>query len=38
MLIKGPEKATRGGVNGSRSKFLNETWLISQIKPDVPLF
>jgi hypothetical protein len=35
---EGPEKATRGGVNGSQSKFLEETWSISQIKPDTLLF
>jgi hypothetical protein len=26
---EGSEKATRGGVNGSQSKFLIETWPIS---------
>jgi hypothetical protein len=36
--IEGSEKATRGGVNGSQSKLLKETWSISQIKPDAPLF
>jgi hypothetical protein len=25
-------------VNGSQSKFLTETWPISQIEPDAPLF
>jgi hypothetical protein len=25
------------GVNGSQSKFLTETWSISQNQPDVPL-
>jgi hypothetical protein len=38
VVIEGPEKATRGGVNGSQSKFLVGTWPISQIEPDAPLF
>jgi hypothetical protein len=36
--IERPEKATRGGVNGSQSNFLKETWPISQNPPDAPLF
>jgi hypothetical protein len=36
--IEGPEKATRGGVNGSQSKFLTGTWPISQNQPETPLF
>jgi hypothetical protein len=36
--FEGPEKVSRGGVNGSQSKFLVETWSISQIEPDTPLF
>jgi hypothetical protein len=32
-LVEGLEKATRGGVNGSQSKFLNETWPMSKIDP-----
>jgi hypothetical protein len=36
---EGPDKATRGGgVNGSQSKFLEGTWPIFQIRPNVPLF
>jgi hypothetical protein len=31
---EGLEKVTRGGVNGSQSKFLKGTWLISQNQPD----
>jgi hypothetical protein len=31
------EKVTRG-VNESQSKFLAETWPISKIKPNTPLF
>jgi hypothetical protein len=27
--LEGPEKATRGGVNGSQSKFLTGTWPMS---------
>jgi hypothetical protein len=35
--IEGPEKATRGGVNGSQSKLLTVTWPISQTpKSDTP--
>jgi hypothetical protein len=34
---EGPEKATREGVNESQSKFLDETWPISQNPPDCPL-
>jgi hypothetical protein len=37
-ISEGPEKATRGGVNGSQSKFLIGTWPISQNRPDAPLF
>jgi hypothetical protein len=34
---EGPEKATRGGVNGSQSKLLTVTWSISQTsKSDTP--
>jgi hypothetical protein len=29
-IIEGLKKATRGGVNESQSKFLLETWPISQ--------
>jgi hypothetical protein len=29
ISIEGPEKATRGGVNVSQSKFLTGTWPIS---------
>jgi hypothetical protein len=29
--LEGPEKVTRGGVNGSQSKLLTVTWPISQI-------
>jgi hypothetical protein len=36
--IEGPEKATRGGVNESQSKFLEGTWPISQNQPDALLF
>jgi hypothetical protein len=25
FILEGPERATRGGVNGSQSKFLEET-------------
>jgi hypothetical protein len=28
--VEGPEKATRGGMNGSQSKLLTVTWPISQ--------
>jgi hypothetical protein len=38
-VFEGPEKTTIGGrVNGSQSKFLVETWPISQNLPDAPLF
>jgi hypothetical protein len=37
-VFEGPEKATIGGVNGSQSKFLVETWPITQNLPDAPLF
>jgi hypothetical protein len=30
---EGPEKATRGGVNGSQSKFLSEYGLCPKINP-----
>jgi hypothetical protein len=33
-VIEGPEKATKGGVNESQSKFLVGTWPTSQIEPD----
>jgi hypothetical protein len=36
--IEGPEKATRGGVNGSQSKFLTGIWLMSQNQPKSTLF
>jgi hypothetical protein len=37
--VEGPEKATRGGgVNGSQSKFLVESWPISLNQPDASLF
>jgi hypothetical protein len=29
ILIEGPEKTTRVGVNGSQSKFLEGIWPIS---------
>jgi hypothetical protein len=29
MFTEGPEKATKGGVNESQSKFLDGTWPIS---------
>jgi hypothetical protein len=36
---EGLEKVIRGGgVNGSQSKFLKGTWLISQNQSDAPLF
>jgi hypothetical protein len=35
---EGPKKATRGGVNGSQSKFLTEIWPVSQNQPGVPLY
>jgi hypothetical protein len=35
---EGPEKATRGGVNGSQSKFLEGTWPLSQYQHETPLF
>jgi hypothetical protein len=38
MFTEGPEKAIKGGVNGSQSKFLDGTWPISQNQPDAPLF
>jgi isochorismate synthase EntC len=38
FVFEGPEKVTRGGVNGSQSKFLAGTWPISQNQPDTPLF
>jgi hypothetical protein len=31
--IEGPETATRGGVNGSQSKFLTEFGLCPKINP-----
>jgi hypothetical protein len=31
---EGPEKATRGGVNGSQSKFLTEFGLCPKINPN----
>jgi hypothetical protein len=37
-VVEGPEKATRGGVNGSQSKFLTGIWPMSQNQPDVPLY
>jgi hypothetical protein len=36
--VEGPEKATRGGVNGSQSKFLTGIWPMSLTQPDVPLY
>jgi hypothetical protein len=38
LAYEGPEKATRGGVNGSQSKSTTETWAISQNRPDAPFF
>jgi hypothetical protein len=34
---EGPENATRGGMNGSQSKFFERIWSISRNRPDVPL-
>jgi hypothetical protein len=31
LNFEGPEKATRGGVNESQSKFIAGTWPISEI-------
>jgi hypothetical protein len=36
--LEGSKKATRGGVNRSQSKFLIETWSISQTEPDALVF
>jgi hypothetical protein len=36
-VAEGLEKMTRGGVNGSQSKFLDRTRPISQKWPDAPL-
>jgi hypothetical protein len=33
-----PEEGGGRGVNESQSKLLTETWPISQIEPDAPLF
>jgi hypothetical protein len=33
---EGPEKATRGGVKGSQSKFLEENWPMSQVQTPKP--
>jgi hypothetical protein len=38
IIFEGPEKTTRGRVNESQSKFLEETRPISQNRPDGPLF
>jgi hypothetical protein len=38
VSAEGSEKATRGGVNASQSKFLNGTWHMSQNQYNVPLF
>jgi hypothetical protein len=38
LHLEGPEKATRGRMNGSQSKFLTKTWPISWNRPDVSLF
>jgi hypothetical protein len=35
--FEGPKKATRGGVNGSQSKFLTELGLCPEINPK-PIF
>jgi hypothetical protein len=35
---EGPEEVTRGGVNESQSKFLTETWPMSQNQPETHLF
>jgi hypothetical protein len=37
-IVDGPDKMTRGGVNGRQSKFFARTWPICQIEPDAPLF
>jgi hypothetical protein len=37
-ICEGPENVTRGGVNGSQSKFLAGTWHIFQNRLDIPLF
>jgi hypothetical protein len=36
--VEGPEKTTRGGVNGCQSKFSLRTWPMSQNQPETPLF
>jgi hypothetical protein len=36
--VEGSEKATRGGLNGSQSKFITGTWPTSQNQLDVPFF
>jgi hypothetical protein len=38
ISIERPEKATRGGLNGSQSKFHEGTSPISQNRPDAHLF
>jgi hypothetical protein len=38
FLLEGSEKVTRGEVNERQSKFLEETWPISQTEPNAPLF
>jgi hypothetical protein len=36
--IEGPDKVTRGGMNGSQLKFLEATWSMSQIRLNTHLF
>jgi hypothetical protein len=36
FIYKGPAKATRGGVNGSQSKFLCKNWPMSQVQTPKP--
>jgi hypothetical protein len=38
IMLEEREKATRGEVNGSLSKFLNKTWSKSQNRSDASLF
>jgi hypothetical protein len=38
IVFEGPEKVTRGRVNGSQPKFLEGTWPTSQNQPSMPLF
>jgi hypothetical protein len=38
FIFQGREKAIRGGVNESQSKFLTGTLPMSQIRPNASLF